>query len=63
VVGTLWPVADETTPELMADFHARLLAPGGAGRLASLLAAKRALRRAHPDPFHWAGLVLLGDPR
>jgi CHAT domain-containing protein len=63
VVATLWEVSDASTPILMEGFCRRLTAEEGQGRLAALQAAKRALRETHPHPFHWAPLLLLGDPR
>jgi hypothetical protein len=63
VVASLWAVADRTTPVLMEGFYRGLLSETGGGRLASLHAAKRALRAAHPHPFYWAPFLLLGDPR
>ena len=56
-------VSDASTPLLMAELHRRLSSAEAEGPLDALVAAKRALRRTHPLPFHWAPFVLLGDPR
>jgi CHAT domain-containing protein len=65
---TLWPVADRSTAELMADFYKRLL--GGAGAAAvTPSAALRAARlqmisgKQYAAPYYWAPFVLVGDWR
>lgn len=64
VVGTLWPVQDRTTKELMTRFYSALwqdrLPPAAALRKAqqSLSSDRRYL-----DPYSWAGFVLQGDWR
>ncbi|MEA2561592.1 MAG: hypothetical protein QOH06_3096 [Acidobacteriota bacterium] len=64
VVGTLWPVQDRTTAELMTRFYSALwkdhLPPA-----AALRAAQQSLSREprYKDPYSWAGFVLQGDWR
>lgn len=58
---SLWKVADDATPALMADFYAGLsgdLPPARALRAAKLASLADA-RRAHP--FYWAPFVLIGS--
>ncbi|MEM9556563.1 MAG: CHAT domain-containing tetratricopeptide repeat protein [Acidobacteriota bacterium] len=64
VVGSLWPVRDEATAELMTRFYrAHLddgLAPAAALRRAQLeLRSERRWR----DPYFWAPFIVLGDWR
>ncbi|MCA8969204.1 MAG: CHAT domain-containing protein, partial [Planctomycetes bacterium] len=61
VVSSLWAVDDASTRELMTDFYARLMA-GETDRLAAFTAAKKALRKKYPDPFHWAPFLFMGSP-
>jgi tetratricopeptide (TPR) repeat protein len=63
VVGTLWQVEDATAATTMESMYRALLARDGQDRLGALVEAKRALRATHPQPFHWAPYVFLGDPR
>ena len=66
IVASLWPVADESTAILMADFFARIARVESTGKpvqYAHLLhEAKRALRRTPQwsQPFYWAPFVLSG---
>jgi CHAT domain-containing protein len=58
VVATLWPVSDEASAHLIADFYRALgadAAPAEALRTAQLAAA-----RAGAHPWHWAGYTLHG---
>ena len=61
VIASLWRVDDASTAELFADFYARLAK--GEDKLAAFTAARLALRKKHPDPYHWAAFVYIGDPR
>jgi CHAT domain-containing protein len=61
VISSLWAVDDDSTSELMADFYRRLAA-GETDRLHAFTAAKRELRRKHPDPYHWAPFLYIGSP-
>jgi tetratricopeptide (TPR) repeat protein len=61
VVSSLWAVDDSSTRELMTDFYGRLAADDG-DRLQAFHAAKRALRRKHGNPYHWAPFLYLGSP-
>lgn len=74
VVGTLWPVADRPTQQLMQAFYRELA--GGLPADRALNAAQRELiaqppswwqrwwyqRPDHSHPYYWAGVVLLGSP-
>jgi tetratricopeptide (TPR) repeat protein len=59
VVGSLWEVDDRTTAELMQRFYAELAR--GRTAAAALKNARLAIRARHPDPFFWAGFVVIGD--
>ncbi len=62
VVASLWKVGDESTSLLMADFYKRLLSEGARGPCEALHAARKALRRTHPDPHRWGAFVFVGAP-
>jgi CHAT domain-containing protein len=59
VLGTLWPVDDETAPELMADVH-RAYAAGQAPDEALQTAIRTHLRTPgrRKSAFYWAPFVL-----
>jgi hypothetical protein len=61
VLATLWPVADGSTARLLERFYDHLRRGESVG---AALAAAQASLRANPHtrhPFHWAGIVLIGD--
>jgi CHAT domain-containing protein len=66
-VASLWPVADESTAFLIADFFRRLAALDARSELVdyarALRDAKRALRTqpTWQDPYYWAPFVLSGS--
>jgi CHAT domain-containing protein len=62
VLGTLWPVEDRASAELVRRFYRALDEGADAGR--ALARAQREMRSswAFRDPALWAGFVLLGDP-
>jgi len=59
-VTTLWPVADDSTRDLMVDYYKRLLA--GEPRADALRQAQLAMLRnpGVQHPFHWAGFISSG---
>jgi hypothetical protein len=59
VVASLWQVDDRTTAELMRHFYSELAA--GKSAAAALRGARSSLRKDHPEPFFWAGFVVIGD--
>lgn len=63
VVGALWPIVDDSAPELMADFYRFLLAGMGAAE-ALAWAQRTAVRQAQPklDIVHWGGFLCIGQP-
>ena len=63
IQGIFWDVSDRSTAELMADFFGRLAADPEGDKLGALTAARKALRKKHPEPFFWAPFIYLGDPR
>jgi len=59
LLSTLWSVDDAATAELMKRFYTHLqtgLSKGEALRLAQL-----GTREEYPEPYYWAGFVLVGD--
>jgi tetratricopeptide (TPR) repeat protein len=62
VIGTLWPVDDDTAVSLADDIYAAIAdtrAPAGAAR--ALHTAIRSLRNLHPDtPITWASHIHIG---
>lgn len=62
MVLSQWRVADDSTAELMVDFHRRLLAGAERDWLHALTEARRELKERYQDPFHWAPFIFIGDP-
>ena len=64
VVGSLWPVEDRATAEIMTRFY-RAMWLGSASPAAALHAAQRGVRRdpRYRDPHFWAGFVHQGEWR
>jgi CHAT domain-containing protein len=62
-VASLWKADDDSTPLLMAELYAALLSGGAPSKPEALARAVRALRVSHPDPYHWAPFVYVGDAR
>ena len=66
VLATLWPVADQETAQLMADFYANHAATPGAGKAVALQKAQLKLLHAGgvaAHPYYWAPFVLMGNWR
>ena len=73
VVATLWPVADESTRELMASFYRRRQAHPQGGKAEALRQAQMSLLRGEADktlrdaktryahPYYWAPFILIGN--
>ena len=59
LLTTLWPVDDEATAELMERFYTHLRA--GVSKAEALRLAQMETRKAHAEPYYWAGFVLVGD--
>ena len=55
---TLWDVQDRTTADFMSLFYNRLASSGNTA--AALQESMWELRSAHPHPYYWAPLVLVG---
>jgi tetratricopeptide (TPR) repeat protein len=60
VVATLWKVDDRATSDLMLAFYSGMARGMTAGE--ALRAAQLSVRRHRPEPFYWAGFVVVGDP-
>ena len=60
LVGSLWPVQDEQTAQLMVAFYSALRR--GLGAAAALREAQLAVCAEHPNPYHWAAFMVIGDP-
>lgn len=63
VVVSLWPVRDDTAPDLMVGFYEDLDRSGD--KAEALRQAKLAMIREgeHAHPYHWAPFILVGNPR
>ncbi|MCL6526774.1 MAG: CHAT domain-containing protein [Thermaceae bacterium] len=59
LVASLWPVRDEVTALLMAEFYRHLQA--GATVSSALRTAQQTLRKAYPNPYYWAAFGITGD--
>lgn len=62
VISSLWHVSDESTKDLMVEFHQELRSGNTKDE-----ALRRAMRKVHEEPgksspYHWAAFVLTGDP-
>lgn len=60
VVGSLWPVLDQDSAEMMSDFYRYYLA--GQSPAAALAAGQRRAWRADRPSLSWASFVCLGCP-
>jgi CHAT domain-containing protein len=59
VVATLWQVEDQPSRLLMERFYTYLR--DGTSKAEALRRAQLDVRADYPDPYHWAGFVLVGD--
>lgn len=59
VVMSLWKVDDQTTQQLMVLFYQKMLS--GMARGPAFREAQLELRKKHPDPYHWAAFVMIGE--
>lgn len=59
-VTSLWPVPSASTARLMVDFYENL--GSGLGKAQALRQAKLSMLKSSPDPVHWAGFLLAGEP-
>jgi CHAT domain-containing protein/Tfp pilus assembly protein PilF len=60
VIASLWTVDDESTSYLMKAFYTSL--KQGVSKTEALRAAQAETRKKYPNPYYWAGFVLIGDP-
>lgn len=61
VVSSRWPVNDQTTALLMADFYRGMAKGQKIGD--SLRAAILKTKKTHPQPYYWAPFMVFGDSR
>lgn len=61
VVSSLWAVDDAATAELMTGFYRRM-STDERDRLGAFAAARKELRRKHPEPYYWGAFLYLGNP-
>lgn len=61
VVATLWPVADQSTRQLMTHFYETKKQPGQTKASALREAQLKLLKGQHPHPYHWAPFILIGN--
>ena len=57
ILGSLWKVSDAVTSLLMTEFYKYYLK--GNDKYSSLKKAQKSIRKKYPDPYFWAGFVLL----
>ena len=57
IVMSLWKVNDEATSLMMSSFYKYLI--GGKERHEALELARRDVEKEYPDPFYWAGFIML----
>ena len=57
LIMSLWKVPDAQTSELMQTFYSNWL--GGMNRHAAFAAAQRKIKETNPNPYYWAGFVML----
>ena len=62
VIATLWPIEDQSSAELMAEFYRQVVASARGDSLAALNAARLAMKAKFPAPYHWAPYVHVGAP-
>lgn len=60
VIANLWDADDQAATLFFDHFYRRLAQHKQVGR--AFHEAQQALRKAHPDPYYWAGFCLLGNP-
>lgn len=58
VVSSLWQVPDNSTTELMIDFHKNLKETSDKAK--ALRQAMLSTKQKYPDPVYWAGFILTG---
>ncbi|MBX3000578.1 MAG: CHAT domain-containing protein [Caldilineaceae bacterium] len=61
LLSTLWPVDDVATAYFMESFYTHLRAD--LPKAEALRRAQQETRHAYPEPYFWAGMVLVGAPR
>ncbi|MEW5902173.1 MAG: CHAT domain-containing protein, partial [Acidobacteriota bacterium] len=60
VLVSLWPISDRSTPDFMEYFYAGLTKGESPSR--ALQGAKvKMIASSYRHPYHWAGLILVGD--
>ena len=57
VLCSLWDVDDEATALLMISFYRSYMKHGSAHK--ALQEAQNIVKEAYPDPYYWAGFILL----
>lgn len=55
---TLWPISDRVTREFMVEFYKNLVRKNTSRRQA-FDKAKSEIRSRYPEPFYWAGFILI----
>lgn len=60
LVASLWPVKDRETKDFMTTFYTYL--QQGLGVATALRDSQLAFRSSYPNPYHWAGFTVIGDP-
>jgi CHAT domain-containing protein len=67
VIASLWPVADDSTAELMSNLYREIAESerreSSAAKLEAFVKVREALRKKYPEPYFWAPFIYMGDPR
>ncbi len=58
VIMSLWSVSDEKTQELMTLFYTNWI-KNNMSKEEALYQAKIEMKKLYPEPYYWAGFVLL----
>ncbi|MEI6408375.1 MAG: CHAT domain-containing protein, partial [Bacteroidota bacterium] len=58
VLLSLWDIDDKVGKEFMQIFYQNWL--GGKSKTDAFRAAQTSIRKKYPQPFYWAGFVLIG---
>jgi len=58
VIMSLWPVSDDKTKQLMVKFYTNLIL-NKMNKKDALYFAKKEIKKLYPEPYYWAGFLLI----
>ena len=61
-IASLWKVNDQSASQLMSAMYRPIFGEPGLAPCEALRRARLAVKRTHPDPYHWAPFVFFGAP-